>query len=391
LNFVAVEPWPKNKGPKAPPGFAVTRYAENLEHPRWMYRLPNGDILVSESATLPKGPDDPITQRLIGWLQRNSGAVAPSPNKIVLLRDADGDGVVDTETTFLTGLNQPFGIVLVGGHLYVANTDSVVRFPYKDGDTEITAKGEKILDLPAGGYNNHWTRNVVANADGTKLYVTVGSGSNAGENGLDNEKRRADILEINPDGTGERVFASGLRNPNGLAFEPQTHVLWTAVNERDLLGDDLVPDYLTRVRAGDFYGWPYSYWGKHVDDRVSPARPDLVAKALAPDYALGAHTASLGLVFYDAAMFGAHFAGGAFIGQHGSWNRSYFSGYKVIFVPFKNGMPDGTPEDFLTGFMPEPNSGKAYGRPVGVAIDRTGALLVADDTGNIIWRVAKAK
>lgn len=389
LNFVTVEPWPKGKAPKAPNGFAVTRYAEGLDHPRWMYQLPNGDILVSESATLPKGPDDPFLQRLIGWLQRNSGAVAPSPNKIVLLRDADSNGLVDTESTLLTGLNQPFGMVLVGNYLYVGNTDGVVRFPYKEGDTEITAAGEKILDLPAGGYNNHWTRNIVANADGTKLFVSVGSGSNVGENGLDNEKRRANILEINIDGSGERVLASGIRNPNGMAWEPQTHVLWTAVNERDLLGDDLVPDYLTRARDGDFYGWPYSYWGKHVDDRVSPQKPDLVAKAKEPDYALGAHTASLGLAFYTASMFPEHFHGGAFIGQHGSWNRSYFTGYKVIFVPFKNGMPDGSPEDFLTGFMTDPKAGKAYGRPVGVALDRTGALLVADDTGNIIWRVAK--
>jgi glucose/arabinose dehydrogenase len=264
----------------------------------------------------------------------------------------------------------------------------VWRFPYHAGDTQITDKGRKILDLPAGGYNNHWTRNLLVSTDGSKIFVTVGSGSNVGDNGIANEFHRANVLEINPDGSGLHVFASGMRNPNGLAYEPQTHVLWTVVNEHDMLGDDLVPDYLTRVRDGDFYGWPYSYWGKHIDARVTPQRPDLVAKAIEPDYALGAHTAPLGLTFYTASAFPAHYHGGAFVGQHGSWNRRQYSGYKVIYIPFVNGMPNGMPEDFLTGFMADKANSIAYGRPVGVAVDRTGALLVADDTGDIIWRVA---
>jgi glucose/arabinose dehydrogenase len=291
-------------------------------------------------------------------------------------------------TTFLSGLKQPFGMALIGNTFYVANTDGVWRYPYRTGDTQIADAGQKILDLPEGGYNNHWTRNLLVSADGSKIFVTVGSGSNVGENGAANEFHRANVLEINPDGSGLRIFASGTRNPNGLAYEPQSHVLWTVVNERDMLGDDLVPDYLTRVRDGDFYGWPYSYWGKHVDARVTPQRPDLVVKAITPDYALGAHTAPLGLAFYTANAFPAHYRGGAFIGQHGSWNRRQYSGYKVIFVPFVDGMPSGLPEDFLTGFMADKVNGIAYGRPVGVAVDRTGALLVADDTGNIVWRVA---
>jgi glucose/arabinose dehydrogenase len=386
-NFSTAIPWPTDAKPVAPAGFDVTRYAVGLNHPRWIYMLPNGDVLVAESATLPKAPKS-IMDRLQAWLERNNGSVMLSANWITLLRDSKGTGTVDLRTTFLSGLNQPFGMALIGNAFYVGNTDGVWRFPYHAGDTQITDKGRKILDLPAGGYNNHWTRNLLVSADGSKIFVTVGSGSNVGDNGIANEFHRANVLEINPDGSGLHVFASGMRNPNGLAYEPQTHVLWTVVNERDMLGDDLVPDYLTRVRDGDFYGWPYSYWGKHIDARVTPQRPDLVAKAIEPDYALGAHTAPLGLTFYTASAFPAHYHGGAFVGQHGSWNRRQYSGYKVIYIPFVNGMPNGMPEDFLTGFMADKANSIAYGRPVGVAVDRTGALLVADDTGDIIWRVA---
>jgi len=350
--------------------------------------LPNGDVLVAESSTEPKPPKS-IQDRLQTWLERNDHVIKKSANRITLLRE--GDGKVETRTVFLSGLHQPFGMALVKGFFYVANTDGVWRYPYRDGETAIADKGEKILSLPAGGYNNHWTRNLLASADGSKLFVTVGSSSNVGENGIAEETRRANVLEINLDGSGERVVASGIRNPNGLAYEPKSGVLWTVANERDMLGDDLVPDYLTRVEDGDFYGWPWSYWGKHVDERVKPQRPDLVAKAIAPDYALGPHTASLGLTFYTASAFPAHYQGGAFIGQHGSWNRAAFSGYRVIYVPFADGMPSGPPEDFLTGFLHDPDKGIAYGRPVGVTVDRSGALLVADDIGGIVWRVAPAK
>lgn len=387
VNFSTAEAWPKDAAPVAPAGFKVTGYAQGLDHPRWLYVLPNGDVLAAESSTVPRAPKS-LKDRLQFFLERNDGVIRASANRITLLRDSDGDGVVDRRTTFLTGIVQPFGMVLVKDVLYVAGTGGVWRFPYRDGETSIREKGRKILDLPVGGYNNHWTRNIVANADGTKLYVTVGSGSNVAEHGMDNEKRRADVLEIDPGGGGERVFASGTRNPVGLAWEPSTHVLWAVVQERDMLGDDLVPDYLTRLRAGDFYGWPWSYFGKHVDARATPRRSDMVARAIAPDYALGAHSAVLGLVFYTANAFPAPYRGGAFIAMHGSWNRTAFAGYKVVYVPFANGMPNGEPRDFLTGFMPDPKNGIAHGRPVGLAVDRTGALLVADDTGDMIWRIA---
>lgn len=376
-------PWPQGTAPKAPAGFTVTRYAEGLDHPRWLYVLPNGDVLVAEAA-----PPLPRMNSIEGvvehWLDSKNGSAPPSANRITLLRDADGDGKPELRKVFLTGLDQNFGMLLLDGRLYVANTGSVVRYPYRDGETAIAEKGEKVLDLPVG---HHWTRNLIASADGKKIFVTVGSGSNIADKG-DIEKRRADILEIDPDGKHERVFASGLRNPNGLGYEPVTHALWTVVNERDQLGDDLVPDYLTSVKDGAFYGWPWSYWGRHVDDRVQPQNPEMVAKAIAPDYALGAHVAALGLAFYTAQAFPEHYRGGAFVGEHGSWNRALMSGYKVVFVAFKDGKPDGLPEDFLTGFLPDPKEGTAYGRPVGVALDRTGALLVADDVGNIVWRVA---
>jgi glucose/arabinose dehydrogenase len=357
--------WPEGKMPTAPDGFLVTKFADKLNSPRWFYVTPNGDLLVSESQT-----------------NRNKSA-----NDIILFRDIDHDGKPDLRQTFMKDLNQPLGMLVLNGWFYVGNTDGVYRYHYTPGQTEITEKGEKILDLPAGGYNNHWTRNILPNADSSKLYVTVGSGSNVAEHGIDNEKRRADILEINPDGTGERIFASGIRNPVGLAWEPVTHTLWTAVNERDNLGDDLVPDYLTSVKDGDFYGWPYAYYGAHPDPRMNGDRPDLVQKTIVPDVGLGSHTASLGLAFYTKKLFPKKYQGGAFIGQHGSWNRSSFVGYKVVFVPFDNGRP-GKPEDFLTGFIADENKNEVYGRPVGVFVLDDGSLLVADDAANTIWRIS---
>jgi len=381
--------WPEGVKPKAAAGFTVNALATGLDHPRWLYVLPNGDVLVAESAAPPQ-PD--LTRGLMGWVMqlgmRWAGADVPSANRITLLRDADGDGKAETRSAFLTGLNSPIGMALVGDDFYVANTDGVVRFPYTEGATEITAKGEKIADLPAGDLNVHWVKNIVASPDGARLYASVGSNSNIGENGMDSEEGRAALHEIDLVTGKSRLFASGLRNPVGLAFHPESGALWTTVNERDELGSDLVPDYMTAVQANGFYGWPYSYFGDHLDPRARPQRPDLVEKAIVPDYALGPHTASLGLAFYDAALFPERYRGGAFVGQHGSWNRRPPSGYKVIFVPFEDGRPTGEPEEFLTGFLND--DGDAYGRPAGVAIDKSGALLVADDVGNTIWRVTLA-
>jgi glucose/arabinose dehydrogenase len=380
--------WPSGSKPKAAAGLAVEAFAEGLDHPRWLYVLPNGDVLVAET----NAPPQPEQRGFQAWLMKLAmrwvGAGVPSPNRITLLRDADGDGVAETKSAFLTGLNSPFGMALIGNDFYVANTDGVVRFPYEEGVTTITAKGEKVADLPAGPFNLHWTKNIVASLDGSRLYAAVGSTSNVGENGMDNEQGRAAIHEIDLATGTSRIFASGLRNPVGLAFQPESGALWTAVNERDELGSDLVPDYMTSVKDGGFYGWPYSYYGQHLDPRVHPQRPDLVARALVPDYALGPHTASLGLTFYDGALLPERYRGGAFVGQHGSWNRDPLSGYRVIFVPFEGGRPSGMPEDILTGFLSE--AGQAYGRPVGVTIDKSGALLVADDVGNAIWRVTPA-
>jgi glucose/arabinose dehydrogenase len=386
-NFVKVVGWPKDATPEAPDGFTVTRFADGLQHPRWLYRLPNGDILVAEAATKPKPPKTPEDGEK-NALMKKSRSITESADRITLLRDANADGIVEQKSIFLQNLNQPFGMVLVSGTLYVANTDSVMAFPYQEGQVSIQTAGKKILTLPAGGYNNHWTRNIIANKDGSKLYISVGSASNIAEHGMKEEENRAAILECNLDGSGLRVFASGLRNPNGMDWHPDTGALWTVVNERDGLGDDLPPDYLTRVDDGAFYGWPYSYWGKHVDTRVKPPRPDLVAKARVPDYALGSHTAALGLTFYADGPFPARYHGGAFIGQHGSWNRTRLSGYQVLFVPFKNGQPAGEPEAFMTGFVPPDQHSMAYGRPVGVIVDKGGALLVADDAGNVVWRVS---
>lgn len=390
VNIAPAIGWPLGQKPTAASGLAVHALARGLAHPRWIYVLPNGDVLVAETNAPPKPEDGKgIKGAIMKMVMKRAGAAVASANRITLLRGLDANGVAQTRTLFLTGLNSPFGMALVGDSLYVANTDAVLRFPYQEGDTHISAPGVKLLDLPAGPINHHWTKNVIASLDGARLYVTVGSNSNAAENGMEHETNRAAILEIDRISGRMRLFASGLRNPNGLAWEPQTGVLWTTVNERDELGSDLVPDYLTSVKNGAFYGWPYSYYGQHVDTRVKPPRPDLVAKAIAPDYALGPHTASLGLAFNDKALLPAQYASGAFIGQHGSWNRKPHSGYKVVFIPFLDGRPAGKPQDVLSGFLSA--DGKAYGRPVGVAIDRAGALLVADDVSNIVWRVTPAK
>ncbi|GAB3550186.1 sorbosone dehydrogenase family protein [Noviherbaspirillum agri] len=382
--------WPAGTKPVAAPGFVVNAYASGLDHPRWLHVLPNGDVLVAETDAPPK-PEDfkGIRGRVMKMVMKRAGSAGESANRITLLRDADGDGTAETRSVFLEGLHSPFGMQLVGNDLYIANTDALLRFKYTPGTTKIDGPGEKIVDLPAGPINRHWTRNVLASRDGKRLYVTVGSNSDVAEKGMENEVNRAAILEVDPTAKTYRVFASGIRNPNGLAWQPQSGALWTAVNERDELGSDLVPDYMTSVKDGGFYGWPYSYYGRHLDPRVKPQRPDLVDKAIVPDYALGAHTSSIGLAFYDGKLFPQRYAGGAFIGQHGSWNRNPRSGYKVIFVPFRDGRPDGMPEDMLTGFLD--GDGNALGRPVGVVVDRTGALLVADDVGDVVWRVVPAK
>lgn len=394
--FAEVIGWPAGKTPKAPAGFRVNAFLQPIENPRWIYLLPNGDILVAQSRTLPKPEKeeepDPAKKKkkeeMKKGMEKSKTVTGDSPNKIALLRDADKDGTAEIHDTFLENLNQPFGMLLLKDTLYVANTDAVLAFPYHTGERKITAAGKKICSLPAGGYNNHWTRNIVANKEGTKLYVSVGSASNVGEHGMKEEEQRANILEMNPDGSGLRVFASGLRNPVGMDWQPESGALWTAVNERDELGDDLVPDYITSVQDGGFYGWPYSYFGSNEDPRCKGERPDLVAKAIIPDVALGSHTASLGLAFYDGQSFPEKYRGGAFIGQRGSWNRSEFAGYRVAFVPFKAGKPAGPAEDFLTGFLA--NDTQAYGRPVGVALAADGSLLVADEPGNTIWRVSVA-
>ena len=389
INVAKATSWPAGAKPTAADGMTVNAFATGLDHPRSLYVLPNGDVLVAETNVPPKPEDG---KGIRGWAQKffqsRAGAMTPSANRIILLRDTNGDGVAETKTVFLEGLNSPFGMVLVGDEFYVANSDAIVKFPYKTGETKISAPGAKVVDLPAGPINHHWTKDLTASPDGTKLYATVGSNSNVAENGIEAETNRADILEVDRSSGAFRVFASGLRNPNGPSWQPRSGALWVVVNERDELGSDLVPDYMTSVKNGGFYGWPYSYYGQHVDDRAQPQRPDLVAKAIVPDYALGAHTASLGLTFNTGDLFPDNMKGGAFVGQHGSWNRNPRSGYKVIFVPFENGKPSGKPQDILTGFLSD--NGEAQGRPVGVKIDKQGALLVADDVGNTVWRVTPA-
>jgi glucose/arabinose dehydrogenase len=384
--------WPQGVTPRAAGGTRVSLFAKDLSHPRWVYVLPNGDVLVAETAA-PERPQEGkgIKGRVMSSYMKKAGSAVKSANRITLLRDVDGDGVPETREAFLENLNSPFGMVLVANELYVANTDAIVRFPYQQGQTRINSPGMKVVDLPGGPRNHHWTKNLIASPsgrnEGTKLYVTIGSNSNVAEHGMAEEVGRAEIWEVDVKSGHSRAFASGLRNPNGLGWEPRTGALWTVVNERDELGSDLVPDYLTSVKENAFYGWPYSYFGQNVDQRAQPPRPDLVAKALKPDYALGNHVAPLGLVFSENAKL--PFGEGAYVGQHGSWNRRPASGYNVVFIPFRDGKPSGQPIEVLGEFLNE--KGEAYGRPVGVAIDKRGALLVADDVGNVIWRVSTAR
>lgn len=387
LNIAPADAWPAGTSPQPAPGTRVAAFARDLDHPRWLYTLPNGDVLVAETNAPPKPEDGKgIKGWVMGKVMKRAGAAVPSANRITLLRDTNNDGVADERSVLLSGLNSPFGMALVGNTLYVADTDAVMKFPFNVGDTRITAAGSVLVELPGGPINHHWTKNLIANTDGSKLYVTTGSNSNVGERGMPAEEGRAAIWEVDTRTGAHRIFASGLRNPNGMAWEPVTGALWTVVNERDEIGSDLVPDYMTSVKDGAFYGWPYSYYGQHVDERVKPQNPELVARAIPPDYALGPHTASLGLTTSAGASLPAPFTHGMFIGQHGSWNRKPHSGYKVIYVPFDNGKPAGAPVDVLTGFLSE--DGKARGRPVGVALDKQGALLVADDVGNVVWRVS---
>lgn len=382
--------WQPGTAPTAAPGFAVHAFVSGLDHPRWLYVLPDGDVLVAETNAPPK-PDDHTGPS--AWyakpFMKKAGAGEKSPNKILLLRDRDGDGVAETQSVFLQGLNSPFGMTLVGDTLYVADTDALLKFTYHDGETQIEEKGQKVTDLPGGTINHHWTKNLVASPDGKHLFVTVGSNSNAGDNGPQAEEGRAAIWEVDPASGEKHLYATGMRNPEGMDFQPDTGALWAVVQERDEIGNDLVPDYMTAVQDGAFYGWPYSYYGQHPDDRPQPPRPDLVAKAIRPDYALGAHTASMGLAFDKGDVFPARYRGGAFIGQHGSWNRKPPNGYQVIFVPFVAGQPKGDPEPILTGFLNQKD--EAYGRPVDVTFDKSGALLVADDVGNTIWQVTPGR
>ncbi|WP_249729252.1 sorbosone dehydrogenase family protein [Acidovorax sp. CCYZU-2555] len=393
VNIAPALGWPEGVQPQAVEGFKVTALAAGLDHPRWVQVLPNGDVLVAESNKPEPAPGaknvhaDGLRGKAMGMVMKRAGAGTPSANRITLLRDADGDGVAETRSIFLQGLVSPYGMALVGNQLYIANADAIVKVPYETGQTTISATPVKVTDLPAGA-NHHWTKNIIASADGSKLYATVGSNSNIGDNGMASEEGRAAIWEVDLATGSKRLFASGLRNPNGLGWEPESKALWTVVNERDELGNELVPDYLTSVKDGAFYGWPWSYWGQNVDERVQPANPDMVAKAIAPDFGLGSHVAPLGLAFSDARM-PAPYASGAFIGQHGSWNRKELTGYNVVFVPFAAGRPSGAPVQFLGGFLNK--DGKAHGRPVGVALDAKGALLVADDVGNVIWRVVRAQ
>lgn len=388
VNIAPAQGWPAGGKPVPAEGMAVVAFAEGLDHPRWIEVLPNGDVLVAETNG-PANPPQGIVGRVEKLVMKRAGAGVPSADRITLLRDTDGDGVADLRSVFLKDLHSPFGMALVGTDFYVANTDALLRFPYTEGSTEITAAGSKLADLPAGPVNRHWTKSLIASADGSKLYMGTGANSNVAEAGLEIEEGRAAIWEIDAQSGEHRIFASGLRNPVGMAWEPQTGALWTAVNERDELGSDLVPDYMTSVKDGGFYGWPWSYYGQHVDTRVKPANPEMVAKAIVPDYALGPHTASLGLASAKGNALPPQFAEGMFVGQHGSWNRKPHSGYKVVFVPFADGKPVGKPVDVLTGFLSD--DGKALGRPVGVALDRQGALLVADDVGNVIWRVTSKR
>jgi glucose/arabinose dehydrogenase len=390
LHVATATGWPDGAHPTAAPGFAVQAFARGLDHPRWLLVLPNGDVLVAETDAPQDRPKDNegVKAKVMHMVMRKVGSGRPSADRITLLRDADGDGVAETQRVFLEHLHSPVGMALSGGTLYVANTDALVKVPYRDGDMRIDAAPVQVTALPGGLRNHHWTKNVVASPDGKHLYVSVGSNSNIAEHGMAEEAERAAVWEVDPATGAHRVFASGLRNPVGMAWQPDSGALWVVVNERDELGSDLVPDYMTALQDGAFYGWPYSYYGAHVDERPQPPRPDLVARAVVPDYALGPHTASLGLTFYTGTLLPPRYRGGAFVGQHGSWNRRPFSGYRVVFVPFANGKPSGLPEDVLTGFV---EGDDARGRPVGVAVAHDGALLVADDVGGAVWRVVPAR
>jgi glucose/arabinose dehydrogenase len=385
MNVPTGAPWKQGEAPKVAPGLVIKALASGLKNPRNVYVLPNGDVLVVESGG-PKAPVLRPKEIVMGWvIGRSHGAGEPG-NRITLLRDADGDGVPEMKTVFLDHLNSPFGVALVGSDLYVANADAIVRYPYQTGDTQITAPGVKLTDLPGGPINHHWTKSLVASPDGTKLYAGVGSNSNITENGIGAELDRAAIWEVDRLTGAHRLYATGLRNPNGLTFEPTTQQLWAVINERDELGPDLVPDYMTSVKDGAFYGWPYSYYGQHVDPRVRPQRPDLVAKAIPPDYALSSHVAPLGLAFYQGINLPPPYRGGAFVAEHGSWDRKALNGYRVVYVPFANGRPSGMAQDVVTGFLAADNS-HVHGRPVGLAVDSKGALLIADDLGGTVWRV----
>ena len=388
-NFSKVVGWQDNEKPVAPTGFMVTRFADSLDNPRWLYEAANGDIFVAESNTILKGIKK-VGAKISRKIKTQN--LGESANRITLFRDQNKDGIFERRYIFAEELNQPLGMLIVQNHFYVANTDGVLQFDYSVGDLVLQGSGKQIVSLPAGGYNNHWTRNMIANKEGSKIYISVGSGSNVGENGMEHEVRRANILEVNPDGSGEKIYAAGLRNPVGMDWYPGTNTLWTAVNERDGLGDDLVPDYITSVQPGGFYGWPYAYFGKHEDPRMKDQqRPDLVSKTVIPDVAVGSHTASLGLAFYDKDLFPAKYKNGAFVAQHGSWNRSSLVGYKVLFIPFADGKPTGAPEDFLTGFIKDTTNSEVYGRPVCVMITKDGSMLVTDDASNTIWKVSMSK
>jgi glucose/arabinose dehydrogenase len=390
VKYSKVIGWPEGEMPTAIEGLEVLKFATGLKSPRNIYVAPNGDIFVALANTESKGIKkikDEVTGR------DESQHTGKSLNQIYLFRDTNGDGNPEVQTPYLTGLNQPFGILVLNNYFYVANTDGIWRYPYEENETKITAEGTKITELPAGGYNNHWTRNIIANEDGSKIYISVGSASNVAEHGFDEEQFRANILEINPDGSEKRIFASGLRNPVGMDWAPGTNQLWTVVNERDKLGDNLVPDYLTSVKEGGFYGWPYSYFGQNLDPRIKEKdqKPDLVQRTIVPDLPLDAHSSSMGLVFYDAKTLPEKFHNGALIAQHGSWNRSAFTGYKIVFVPFKNGKMTGPPQDFITGFIADSEKGEVYGRPVAVAITKEGNLLITDDASDTIWMVRSSK
>jgi glucose/arabinose dehydrogenase len=390
MHLAKVVGWKEGETPTVAPGLKIEALAQNLEHPRSLYVLPNGDILVVESKSPNVQPVRRPKDVVMGWVESwaTSGGHSGESNRITLLRDANGDGKPETRSTFLDHLASPFGVALVGSDLYVADTDAIVRYPYNPGDTKITAPGKRLTPLPGGPIDHHWTKSLVASRDGSLLYVGVGSNSNITENGLEAEKNRAAIWEVDRATGRWRLFATGLRNPNGLTFEPESGALWTVVNERDELGPNLVPDYMTSVKDGAFYGWPYSYYGQHVDPRVQPQRPDLVKSAVVPDYALSSHVAPLGLAFYTSNSLPQKYHGGAFVGEHGSWDRQQLNGYKVVFVPFGGGHPSGKAEDVVTGFLNA--NGDARGRPVGLAVDKTGALLIADDVGNTVWRVTAA-